>query len=73
MSQQKSPKKDSYNKAVKFSAVAFEMAATVLVCVFIGQYLDNEFNFERPVLTAIFSCLGVLGAIFNLIRKVRNS
>jgi len=71
MNPQKSPKKDkNLNNVVKFSGVAFEMAATIALCVLIGKFLDGYFEIQKPILTAIFSILGVVGAIYNLIRKV---
>lgn len=71
MSQQK-PRKDKtkLQKGIEFSGVAFEMAATIIVCVFIGKFLDSQLEMSKPILTAIFSILGVTGAIYNLIRKV---
>lgn len=71
MSQQKPRKeKSKLQKGVQFSGVAFEMAATIIVCVFVGKFLDGQFDMDKPIFTAIFSILGVTGAIYNLIRKV---
>lgn len=71
MDQQKHPKdKSKLQKGVEFSGVAFEMAATIVICVFIGKFLDSTFELSKPILTAVFSILGVTGSIFNLIRKV---
>lgn len=71
MSRQKPRKeKSTLQKGVQFSGIAFEMAATIIICVFIGKFLDNQFSLEKPIFTALFSILGVTGAIYNLIRKV---
>jgi|AntAceMinimDraft_12_1070368.scaffolds.fasta_scaffold340073_1 F0F1-type ATP synthase assembly protein I len=71
MNQQKPRKeKSTLQKGVQFSGIAFEMAATIILCVFIGKFLDGQFEMSKPIFTAVFSILGVTGAIYNLIRKV---
>ncbi len=71
MNQQKPRKeKSKLQKGVQFSGIAFEMAATIILCVFIGKFLDNYFELSKPILTALLSIIGVTGAIYNLIRKV---
>lgn len=74
MSQQKPRKeKSKLQKGIEFSGVAFEMAATIAVCIFLGKYLDDKLQMSKPLLTALFSIVGVVGAIYNLIRKVTNN
>lgn len=72
MSQQKprKPEKSKLQNAIQLSGVAFEMAATILLCVFIGKFADNYFELTKPIFTAVFSIFGVVGSIYNLIRKV---
>ena len=71
MDQQKHRKdKSKLQKGVQFSGIAFEMAATIILCLFIGRFLDGYFQLSSPILTALFSIIGVTGAIYNLIRKV---
>jgi len=62
--------KSKLQNGIVYSSIAFEMAATIVICVFIGKFLDGQLEMSKPVLTAIFSILGVTGAIYNLIRKV---
>jgi len=65
------PKKKQLNSYIRFSGIAFQMAATIVAFVFIGKFADDYFENKKPVLTAIASLIGVIGAIFNLIRSVR--
>ncbi len=70
MSQQKSPR-NNYTKIVVFTGAAFEMAALIILCVFLGKFLDQKFSTDKPLFTAGLSILGVIGSILNLIRKVK--
>ncbi len=75
MSQQK-PRKDkntNYNKVIMMTGAAFEMAALIILCVFLGKFLDDRLNMEKPIFTAMLSIFGVMGSILNLIRKVKKN
>lgn len=65
------PGKSKLNSYIKFSGLAFQMAATITAFVFIGKFADNYFDNNKPVLTAVCSVVGVLGALYNLIRSVQ--
>ncbi len=64
--------KKPLNSYIKFSAYVFQMAATILVFVLLGKYIDNKLGNEKLIVTAILSVIGVGLSIFNLIRSVRN-
>lgn len=66
MPKQKKP----LNTFVKYSSVAFQMAATIILCLFLGKFLDRYFSNSKPILTAVLSTFGVVIAIINLIRSV---
>lgn len=67
------PKKKPYNSYVKYSALAFQMAATIIIFVFIGKFADQYFGNEKPVLIAVFSVFGVFLSLYNLIKEVKNN
>jgi F0F1-type ATP synthase assembly protein I len=46
-----------------------QMAATVILMVFLGKFLDDYFE-STPVFILIFSFLGSFAAIYNFIRQV---
>jgi len=53
----------------KFVGIAFEMAITIGLFVYLGVQADLFFETGSQICTALFSLFGVLLAIFNLIRK----
>ncbi|MEL6142305.1 MAG: AtpZ/AtpI family protein [Bacteroidota bacterium] len=65
----KNKKKSSLkdNPYLKYSGMAFQMAATILVFVFLGQWLDKQFNSE-PLLLIVGCLLGVGGGIYLAIK-----
>ncbi len=61
-------KKRPYNEFIKYSAVGFQMLATVLLGVFAGQYLDGYFELEQPMFTLILSLLFIFAAIWLAVK-----
>ena len=48
------PKKP-LNSYIKYSAYVFQMAATILICVLLGKYIDGKMGNEKLIVTAILS------------------
>lgn len=67
------PKKKPFEAYIKYSGLAFQMAATIVVFVFIGKFADQYFDNEKPVLIAVSSLIGVFLSIYNLVREVKKS
>jgi F0F1-type ATP synthase assembly protein I len=44
--------------------MAFEILIPIAIGAFAGQWLDNKFNNATPILTAVFSLLGVLTGLY---------
>jgi len=61
------PKKelDSY---VRYSNIAFQMAAIIGIGVFSGVKLDGLLAWKTPVFTLVFSILSVAAAIYVAVR-----
>lgn len=64
------PKGENSDRSwVNYLGLGFELAATVTIMFFIGVWLDGKFN-TKPILTVVFSFLGVASALYNFIRTV---
>lgn len=67
----KNPKK-SQNKGLqdfaKYSGMAFQMFAIILITTWGGIKLDKITGNEKPVFTIILSLLGVFAAIYTVIK-----
>ena len=70
-SEQKSPaKKHNANEYLKYSGMAFQMAAIILVFTLIGKQLDAYFEMEKPVLTAVLALFSVLAALYLILKDI---
>jgi len=61
--------KNTRNNFTKFSGMAFQMLITILVGVYIGQYLDKEFPNDSSVYTLIFSLIFIGASLYTVIRQ----
>ena len=68
----KKNRKDQENKGMKdfarYSGMAFQMIAVILVTTWGGIELDKLAKFNTPVFTIILSLLGVFAAIYTAVR-----
>lgn len=58
------------NAAAKYSAIGFQMIATIGLLTFIGYKIDEHRNSETKIITAMFALAGVGIAIYQVIRQV---
>lgn len=65
--------KNQLNSYAKYSGLAFQMAVTIAGFVFLGKLADGWFNLKKPILTAIFSTVGIVGSLYMLIRSILQS
>ena len=65
---QKSSKNKGVQDFAKYSSIAFQMIAIILVATWGGIKLDELTGFEKPVFTIILSLLGVFAAIYTIVR-----
>ncbi|MCX6271223.1 MAG: AtpZ/AtpI family protein [Bacteroidetes bacterium] len=61
----KSKKQPLHNYA-RYSGMAFQMLAIILLGVFAGLKLDGWLHWNKPLFTVVFSLLGVVVAIFTV-------
>ncbi|MFD2554410.1 AtpZ/AtpI family protein [Sphingobacterium tabacisoli] len=67
MKEEKAPKK--INKWIVFTSMPFQMAATIYLCYFVGDWIDVRFDFEGGWWAKGFTMLGVLASLYQFIRQ----
>ena len=64
-------KKKSSTEWLKYSGVGIQMAATVIICLFLGEWVGKYFNYERVgMLVGVF--FGLFASIYNLFKQIQN-
>ncbi len=64
-----SDEKNSDRGWINYLGLGIELAATVTLMFFVGVWLDGKFD-TTPILTVVFSFLGVTSGLYNFIRTV---
>jgi F0F1-type ATP synthase assembly protein I len=64
--------KSSLSGFAKYSAIGFQMIATIGVFGAIGWWLDKYFNIQGKLCTVFFLLFGVIGSITKFIIDVIN-
>jgi F0F1-type ATP synthase assembly protein I len=64
----KSPENKGLNDFGRYSGMAFQMIAIILVTTWGGIELDKLTKFHTPVFTIILSLLGVFAAIYTAVK-----
>ena len=64
----KSPENKGLNDFAKYSGMAFQMIAIILITTWGGIELDKLAKFNTPVFTIILSLLGVFAAIYTALK-----
>lgn len=58
------------NKYIYFSSIVFQMAITITIAAYIGQWLDEKYPNDCSLFTVILSLLGVFGSLYLVIKRV---
>ena len=66
----KNQKKKHLNNYAKYSGIAFQMLAIILIGVFGGVKLDEWLELKFPVFTVILSLLSVSLAIYTVVKDL---
>ncbi|HNW56214.1 MAG TPA: AtpZ/AtpI family protein [Bacteroidales bacterium] len=70
--QKKRNRKNQANKGLndfaRYSGIAFQMVAIILITTWGGKELDKLAGFEKPVFLIILSLLGVFAAIYTVVK-----
>ena len=59
----------TYRELAPYLGLGLQLAATVVIMVFLGIWLDKKFV-SSPYLTIICSAIGVFAALYNFIKSV---
>ena len=62
--------KRSLNAFARYSGMAFQIAATIIICLFLGKWIDSKFPMKFPVFTTSFTILGVFLGVYFVIRDL---
>ncbi len=52
------------NSYLKYAGMAFQMAAVMLVFLFLGKKIDQYYHFETPYFTMLGAVVGVFAALY---------
>ncbi len=64
------PNKAGNHTILRYTSMATQMAITIFLGVWGGMKLDQSLQFEKPVMTLVCSLLGVVLAVYIVIRDV---
>jgi hypothetical protein len=62
--------KERLSNYAKYSGIAFQMTAIILLGVLGGKKLDNWLELKKPVFTAVLSLIAVILAIYYAIKDL---
>ena len=48
---------------LKYSGMAFQLAAAIFLGTMIGKYIDGKLNLEKPYFTLLLALLGVIAGL----------
>lgn len=53
---------------LRYSGLAFQLIATILIFVYLGRWIDQSMENETPWFTLLFAVIAVVGSMYRLIR-----
>jgi len=53
---------------LRYSGLAFQLVATILIFVYLGRWLDQYIENETPWFTLLFAIIAVVGSMYRLIK-----
>ena len=63
-------KRQPPNAILRYSGMATQMAAIIMIFVFGGMWLDGHFEMEKPLHTAGLTVIGVLLSVYYMIKDL---
>ncbi|MFN0255707.1 AtpZ/AtpI family protein [Pedobacter ureilyticus] len=64
------PKNKPTPNYIKYSAIAFQMLATIGVFAFVGYKIDEHQGIENFLYTALLGIVGVAASLYQVIRSL---
>lgn len=62
--------KKPLNSYIKYTGIAFQMAATIAIFTLIGYWIDAHYEHDKPIVTLILMLIGTGISIFTLIKQL---
>ena len=66
-----SKKTRDINKWIQFSNIGIQMAVTIVLCVLLGQWLDEKCPNLYPLFTVVLSLFGVFASLYLVYKQVK--
>lgn len=66
-------KKRSIRGFARYSAISFQMLATIGLFAFGGYKLDEYMKNSKPILTALLSLIGVVISLYQVVRQLNKN
>lgn len=66
----KESNRQSLNSIARYSGMAFQIAAAIIICLFLGKWLDTKFPMKFPVFTTVLTIVGVFLGVYFVIRDL---
>lgn len=66
-------KKRSIGSFARYSAISFQMLATIGLFAFGGYKLDEYMEHRTPILTALLSLIGVVISLYQVVRQLNKN
>ena len=63
---------DSFRDVGPYLGLGLQLAVTVTIMVFVGIWLDENFN-SKPILIIVCSIFGIFAGMYNFIKTVLKS
>lgn len=58
------------NSFIKYSAIAFQMLATIGLFSFAGYKLDGYLETDKPIYTALLGIVGVAASLYQVVKQL---
>ncbi|RZL20284.1 MAG: AtpZ/AtpI family protein, partial [Pedobacter sp.] len=65
--------KKNVNNFAKYSSISFQMLATIGLFALAGYKIDEYRNSKAPVFTAVFSLIGVVISLYQVVRQLNKN
>jgi F0F1-type ATP synthase assembly protein I len=63
-------RQSSLNALARYSGMGFQIAAAIILCLFLGKWLDGKFPMSFPVFTTSLTLLGVFLGVYLVFREI---
>lgn len=62
----------SFHPVMRFSGMAFQMAAAIGLGTWVGMKLDEKWKLDKPLMTAAGALVGTFIAIYQVVKSLKS-